>query len=121
MANRPARPAFHKPFHQLSPQERVYYIDWVDQHYRAFFVGDVPRPGPRPAYPEVIRADKAYNWRSPEAAAYLGTYPQSLNRLATRRHDPLPRIKDNRSSVHYCEADVVAWAERNGYGPKNNA
>ena len=70
MAN---RPAFNKPFHQLSPQERSYYIDWVDQHYRAFFVGDVPRPGPRPVYPELIRANKAYNWRSPETAEYLGT------------------------------------------------
>ena len=115
------KPAFHKPFHQLSPQERVHYIDWVDQHYRAFFVGDIPRPGPRPAYPEMIRANKAYNWRRPDTADYLGADPPSLARLATRRHDPLPRIKDSRSSVHYCEADVVAWAKRNGYDQKNNA
>lgn len=121
MTTKPARPAFNKPFHHLSPKQRAHYIDWVDQHYRAFFVGDVPRPGPRPVFPDEANANQLYSWRSAETAAYLGLHPQSLNKLSKRETDPLPRIKDSRSGVHYCEAEVVAWAKRNGYGRKNNA
>lgn len=115
------KPAFYKPFHLLSPKQRVHYIEWVDQHYRAFFVGDIPRPGPRPVFPDEANANQLYSWRSAQTAAYLGLHPQSLSKLTRRTRDPLPCIKDSRAGVHYCEADVIAWAKRNGYAAKNNA
>ena len=82
MANRRPRPAFNKPFHHLSPKQRVHYIDWVDQHYRAFFVGDVPRPGPRPASSVAVRRERlrAGGQRSPFSAVWR----QNLQRQKCR-------------------------------------
>ena len=32
----------------MHPAERAMYIDWVDAHYRHYFVGDMPKPPKTP-------------------------------------------------------------------------
>ena len=112
---------FSKPFQQLSPQQRRHYIDWVDQHYRAFFVGDVPRPERKPTFGRNDWSDSTHPWTTADASAFLGLHPQSLHKASRRERDPLPRLKDNRGHVHYNPSEIAAWAERNGHGPKKNA
>ena len=103
----------YKTFATMHPAERAMYIDWVDAHYRYYFVGDIPKPPKTPTLFANAPYIGGYTWRGRDVADYLGRKKNGIGSLTHRKIDPLPHMRDRRGHVYFKPEEVKRWAKRN--------